>query len=316
MSEAKGNQSQLMMDFESSFGSTPETPEGKLLPFNSNDVSGDQNQEQPETITGSRSAVQPIRGNMSVSGNITIPIDVRNIGWWLTAMFGAPDTSGSDPYTHVFKMSPTQPSMVLEKGFTDIGQYFLQNGCKVGSFELADVSGDGELTATVGIEGQTESRGTSTFDDTATQEVFERFHKFQAALQEGGSSFAKAAEFSLSLGFDLETDKYTIGNNGQRYSIPEGLSQITGSITGIFDDSTLVDKAINNTETSLNLKFTNGAHSLEFDMTEVQYNRTSPGIDGPRGIVLPLDFTAYNQDGADDSSITVTLINDVTSYTL
>jgi len=316
MVQARGNQSKLVMDFENTFGTTPGTPAGKVMPFNSDDVSATQDQTQPETITGQRSAVKPIRGNEAVNGNIAVPVDVRSFGWWLAALFGAPSTTGtSTPYTHTYKISSTQPSMVMEKGFTDIGKYLVQNGCKVNSLEMS-TGGDGELTATVGIEGQKESNpNSSSFDGSATELTFDRFQHFQAALKEGGSTISTVTELSLSIAANMDTDQYTIGNNGQRSGLPEGIMQVTGNLSSLFSNTTLLNKAINSTESSLELTFTNGSHSLKFSIGELEYARTSPGIDGPSGIMLPLDFTAYSQDSGDNSSIVVELVNDVSGYT-
>lgn len=88
-----------------------------------------------------------------MSGSVTVPVDQIGIGYWLAAMFGSPATSGSgDPYTHVFKVTDGQPSLVLEQQYPDIGTYETFNGCKISKFSFT-YGGDTELTAQNGTVG-------------------------------------------------------------------------------------------------------------------------------------------------------------------
>ncbi|MDR3562611.1 MAG: hypothetical protein P4N59_14415 [Negativicutes bacterium] len=74
-----------------------------------------------------------------------------------------------------------------------------------------------------------------------------------------------------------------------------------------------MNKAINNTETSLKFKFTNGTHSLQFFMEEAIFQQTSPGVDSDKGINISLPFKAYYDNGAGGSVIVATLVNSQSS---
>lgn len=314
MTQARGYLGRLVLDFETTFGSNPVTAAGKKLPFNSLEVSGSQNLIDPATITGTRNPVAPGKGNLSVDGGITIPMDLNAIGYWLKAMFGAPTTTGAGPYTHVFKVGSSQPSVVLEKGFTDIGQYMLYNGCKISTFKTS-FGGDGELTAQMDIMGAKETIGATEYDATPDAVELNRLNNFQASLKEGGVAFATATSGDFNLDFGLDGDQYTIGANGARGDIPEGILNITGSLKTLFADATLLNKGVNGTKSSLEVAFTLSADaSLTFLFPEIVYERKTPPISGPAGVSTELGWRAFFGNDVNASAVVVTLKNSIASY--
>jgi len=310
---ANGGLGQVVMGFETAFGVTPVTPIGYSMPFNKSGMAGKETLNSSDTITGRRDPVAPFRGNKDVNGNLVVPMDARGFGYWLKAMLGAPTTTGSSTYQHIFKVGDTQPSLFLEQGFTDVGQYFLYNGCKVSKAGFS-FGGDGELTASIDIMGTKETLATSSVDATPTTFGFDRFANFQAAIKEGGSAIGICTEASLDIDFGLDGDTYCIGGGGFRSAVAEGLLKVSGKIKAMFQDAVLLNKAINGTESSLQITMTNGTNILDLLIQELVYERATPGIEGPKGIYIELPFQAYFDNGASGSVVTATLTNDVASY--
>lgn len=315
MTQARGYKTQVVLDYETAFGVAPGTPAGVKIPFNTFEVVGSQNLIDPATITGTRNPVAPGKGNLSVSGSVTIPFDSNNIGYWLKALFGEPTTVGaSAPYTHTFKVGDTQPSMVLEKGFPDINQYMKYLGCKVKTFK-ATFGGDGELTASLDIVGATEVVGNTAYMATPTTVNFNRLNNFQASIKEGGSTLATVTSFEINLDMGLDTTNYTIGAQGALGDIPEGIIAANGTIKVLFADATLMNKAINTTETSLELTVAQDVNnSITFLFPEVIYERKTPPISGPGGVSLELNWRAYYANDANASTVKVTLKNAISDY--
>lgn len=312
--QAKGFMGRLGLDFETTFGVSPTTKSCKILPFNKLEIAGKQSLITTSTITGNRNPVQPGLGRITADGSAEVPVDYTAFGWWLKAAFGsATDSGASAPYTHVFKPSNTQPSLVLEKAFTDIGQYFLYNGCKVSSLKLS-FGGDGELVATIEFKGANEIRGTVAYSTTPTTIVMNRLNNFQAVLKEGGSTIGTVTSGDFTIDFGLDGDQYTVGNGNSRGDIPEGILKVSGTMKALFTDATLIDKGINSTESSLELTFTSGTNSLAFKFPEIQYERTSPTITGPAGVSVDLAWSGFYQDGADAAAVVATLKNAVATY--
>jgi len=284
------------------------------MPFNQSQLSINQNLINSTTIRGRRDQIQPAIGNTDVSGSIVVPIDQTGTGFWLRAMFGNPTTTGSgDPYTHVFKVANSQSSLVLEQQYPDIPAYEMFNGCKVNKFSFS-YGGDTELTATIDILGAKRTVGAAPFASPLTALSLLKFSNFQGTIEEGGAQLAIVTEASLNADFGLDGNTYTIGGNGYRTDLPEGTLQVSGSIKALFKDTVLLNKAINNTESSLKFKFTNAAHSLQFFMEEVIFQQTSPGIESEKGIYINLPFKAFYESGTGGSAIVATLVNSYASY--
>jgi len=314
MSRAKGYNSQLAMAYEQAYGQTPASPAGYNMPFNQSKIAIAQNLIESTTIRGRRDKEQPAIGNVDVSGSLVVPLDQIGTGYWLRSMFGSPVTTGSgDPYTHVFKVTDSQPSLVLEQQYPDIPAYEMFNGCKVNKFSFV-YGGDNELTATLELLGAKRTVGATPFTTVLSELPLLKFSNFQGTLEEGGEQLAIVTEAGLNLDFGLDGNTYTIGGNGCRTDLPEGALQISGSITAFFADTVLLNKAISNTKSSLKFKFTSGAHSLAFFLEEVVFQQTSPGIENEKGITVKLPFQAFYDSGADGSAIVATLINSQASY--
>jgi hypothetical protein len=89
---------------------------------------------------------------------------------------------------------------------------------------------------------------------------------------------------------------------------------VAGSITTLFENTTLLTKALNSTETAIVATLTSGSYSLALDIGELIYGYKSPGISGPQGILVSLDFTGYYDNDSDVSAIKATLINNTATY--
>lgn len=314
--QAKGAKSHLLLAYEASYGKLPATPKVFRLPFNKNTLSGKQNLIEVNTITGRRDPVEPGRGLIDASGGVEIPWDARAVGYWLTAMFGEPATTGTGPYTHVFTLKDDMPSMTLEKGYKDISSFAAYPGCKISKFGLNVAVGNNELTANVDILASTETINATTLEAAPTDVSLARFNNFQAAVVEGGLPSAICRKFDLNIDFGLDGDTYCLNGQATRTDISEGIVQVTGSIESLFKDVTLLNKAVNGTESSLKITFTSGTNSLEILIPELIFERGTPPIDGPKGLLLNTSFKAYYKDSAENSVIKFTLVNDVEHYTI
>lgn len=218
-------------------------------------------------------------------------------------------------WSHEFTVPDSMPSLWVDKGFTNISQYFLQTGLRASTWSLS-VGGDGELTQTIGFLGANEARDTSEYDSDHVIVAMKRFNMFQAALAEGGATLTtnKAKALALDFGFGLDGDQYCIGDQGVRGDLPEGSMEIGGTLTALFEDETLLAKGEDIVESSLALTFTRGHYSLGISIEELQYEATSPPIDGPQGVLQELKFEGYWADGASGSGVVVTLVTDIKTY--
>lgn len=312
MAYQAGWKTTVTADIETTFGSSPGTKAGKILPYISCNVAGKQSLEDNPVIMGTRNQVPPTRSRVDVSGQIVVPLDESGIGFWLARIFGAPTTTGTTDKTHVFAPNLTAiKSFCLEKSFADASAYELFNGLKVGKFSTTWGTA-GFAQASIDLIGAKQSIGGTVYDASATKLFGPQFVGSECTIEEGGSAAADITEATFDVDCGLDGDMY--GPSGTRVEILDGQYGISGSLTAFFKDTSLINKALNGTESSLKLVWTKGTHKLEVFMPEVTYDRTSPDVSGPKGIKVQLNYRAYFNDDAGGNSVKVTLVNGVTSY--
>lgn len=301
---------------EAQLGVTPSSGTVRSLPFNSCTIAAEQNRTAPGTMTGRRDPVEPIMGNINVGGGLTIPLDVNAFGWILAMAFGNPTTTSvtGGKYQHVFKPGTEQPSISLEKAFSN-GEYYVDKGCKISSMGFS-FGGDGELTVDVQMLGCNEVINDEPISDSVTELALDRLNNFQAALKIDNVEVAVATELTLDVNFGLDEEGYAIGGQGFRSRINEGLLEMSGSMTAFYDDATYVEKAMNSTITALQVKLTKQGNSLQIDLPEVLFPRKSPTIEGSAGIMQNLDYGAFYKSNNLGTSIQFTLVNDTASYAI
>lgn len=313
MAHQKGSTAIVGIGYETTFGTAVTT--GFTLPVNSCTVSRSFTRNTPATLQGNRNAVEPFAGNTEVGGSIVIPMDNEVLWYWLKGIFGAPTTTGAaDPYTHVFKVAATQPSMTIQKGFTDLATdaYMVATGCKVSRIGF-EFGGDGELTASLDVIGSNETIAESTaFSVSSTAlTLTERYSNLHASIKEGGSTSSIVKSVSINVDFGLDTEQRVIAGGGILGSLPEGTVSVTGNIKALFQDTTILSKGLNDTESSLEVILTpaDADHTFSILVPELMYSYKSPEISGPNGLDVDLDFAAYYANNAAASIVVCTLKN-------
>ena len=242
------------------------------------------------------------------------PVDVLGFGYWLKLGFGAPTTTAQGSgKKHVFKIGPDMPSATFEQGYKDISTYQQFSGVRMNKMSL-NFGGDSELTASIDVMGCKETMAAVPFDTAPKSITFTPFENLEATIKEGGVTVANVLSMSLDIDFGLDGDSYAIGGKGFRTYIDTGIIGVSGTIKAFFQNMDLLNKAVNGTESSLELTLTKGTNSLTIKLPELIYERNSPGIDGPKGVNIELPFKAYYGDDAGQSAVVFELVNSQTSY--
>jgi hypothetical protein len=225
-------------------------------------------------------------------------------------------TAGTGRYTHVFKVTNTeQPSLKVEKGFTDIGKYYLADGIKISKLNTAYGIGDSEHIHTIEILGSTEVESDSEYDSAATTLVLSRMNDYEASIKEGGSTVANISNFEFAIELGLDPEQFGIGGGNSRTSLPEGQVALSGKLVAFFTDTVILAKAMAGTKSSIEIKSENtDGDSLTYNLAEIMYSVTTPAIEGPTGVKISPDFSAFYENAAGNSSLIATLVNDVPSY--
>jgi hypothetical protein len=323
MAQQRGSAATIIFDTETTYKTTPAAPDAVLLPFKSESIALDRALVDSATLRSSRQPQQPIRGAVNVGGDISIEL-APQYGRLLKHIFGGYGVAGAAaPYTHTYTIGDLPVGMLIEKAFLDLAtdKFFQYSGCKIGSFKVSGKS-SGPVDCSVTIMGAKETIATSSFDGTATDLGHTPFDGMSATVKQGGSTLGIATSVDLTLDNSLDGDTYVMDGTGTRYSMPEGQAKVSGKLTTLFESTTLYELAIANTESSLELAFalgagtgaTVGAEKLTFYIDELIFKPKSPTINGPKGLVVDLDFIGYFNNGSGSSAMRAVLLTPTATF--
>lgn len=226
-------------------------------------------------------------------------------------------TKAASAYVYDLFVGTTLPSLVIEKGFADIAQYFKYNGCKVSKFSFSALP-EGFQEVDFDFIGAKETVSGTTFDATPVDAGYKPFDGFSiASILEGGSAIANVtAVDGISFENDIDNSIYVIGGAGERASLPEGVVKVSGTLKAMFENLTLYNKAINNTESSLKIVYqlgtgdgSTGNEYLDFNIPELKFSPNAPVISGPKGVSVELPFEAYYDNDNFATTLQATIKN-------
>jgi hypothetical protein len=303
--QAAGANARYGYQAETSFAVPPVTPDlTSLYVLEGESLSEKRNLFKSNVIRSNRNPTRPKRGNREVSGSIPTELSPFQ-GTLLKNIFGSNTTTGAGSNkTHTMKIGALPVGLTIEKGFSDINQFFLYNGCRINkaSFEFGT---EGIVPMTLDFIGAKSTVSGASFDATLTDLGHDPWDMFECTIQEGGLAIAFVSNVKIDIENELDGGSYVIGGAGVRRAIPEGATLVSGVVTALFEDATLLNKAINYTERALKLTFsrgdglgTAGNESLELWLPELVYERKDPLISKKGGILIELPFAAYYDNDA------------------
>lgn len=172
--------------------------------------------------------------------------------------------------------------------------YHIFRGCELNSLQLT-IAANSMITGTMSVVGQSMATaqdltglGTPTYNSVSTTSPFD---SFTGSLDEGGTSIAVITEISLTLQNGIEP-RFVVGSTNSIYpSIRR--SNLTGQITAYFEDSTLIDKFINETESSITFRLPDSAGNAQrYTIPRIKYTGGQPDVSGEGPITLAMPFQA------------------------
>lgn len=274
---------------------------------------------------GTRQLGKPFRDVVSGTVQVTLPLYLDEVGWFLKYALGAPETSGTGPYTHIFKagfsgaaVGDIPVGLQLQIGYTDLSTpvYEIWTGCRVSDIVIPFGAG-GPASVQVTFTGNppTAAYATSPLDASPTAYTSSPLSMTDiSAFTEGGSSNTEALGGEIRLTNELDTSQHTVNNSGKHGAMSSGAAVVSGMTRFMFSVQTLLNKAILGTESSIGATFTSGTSSMAIDVAELQYSRTGPKPGGGAGLITELPWDAFYGDHANASALKITLVNSVATY--
>jgi hypothetical protein len=201
-----------------------------------------------------------------------------------------------DSLQATLKCGTVRRSFTVERFFGDIltadKPFHRFTGVEMNSLKLA-INANAMVTGTIGVLGQSMATDTvivpgATYLAPTTTSPLD---SFTGTLNEGGTPIAVITEIQLNLENGLEA-RFVVGSKASiRPSIAR--SNCSGQVTAYFENSTLLDKFINETESNIVFQLPDAAgNKYTVTIPRLKYSGGQPDVDGDGPITLAMPFQA------------------------
>lgn len=309
MAQPRGTKTAVAIYDETAYGVAPGAPDGRKLYYTAFNVAMKQALLQSKTLSAVRAMRQPALGNIDVAGSLSCELAPENLGYLLKHLMGTDTPSGAGPYTHVFTISDLPTSFLLEKdnssAIAGAGRFEQNLGCRVAQARFS-FPAEGYPEVTFDIRGASQTPAAAVLDASLTDTGCSPLSSAQVTqVLEAGGGITTVLSSEITISNDLDDGQFVLGGAGKRVDLPEGFAMVSGQLRARFTDTTLLNKAIAGTETALKIVVQRGTGAgsagneyFDIEVKAMRYEPASAPIEGPRGLILPLNFQGY-VSGAD-----------------
>lgn len=195
--------------------------------------------------------------------------------------------------TNVLKCGTSLKSFTIEEAYTDIGVYLVGRGMKVNQLSL-NFQPNSILTGQFDLIGYSFGAVGAATIATVTNPANSNpvFDTFTGALNEAGSPLAiiTGGQINLNNGLDAKFPLFS----QQAYAIGAGRTNVTGNISAYFTNKTLLEKFLNETESSLTITCEDSlGNEIEFHLPKIKYTGGARNI-SENEVVVNLPFQALH----------------------
>lgn len=156
--DIKGSNSIIRVTEESAFGVyNGDATKYYNIPFNTFGLAYSRNEVESDTIKSGRAPSAKALGDISVEGDVVVPLDDEASYIFLKGVFGKVSSkSVNGKFEHKFEINNScLPSFAFEKSFNGISYNYLISGAKFNSLSV-DFGGEGQVNATVSTMAKNE----------------------------------------------------------------------------------------------------------------------------------------------------------------
>jgi len=300
MAFAQGSRSSLSFIVESTFGTTP-AGNFTNLPFSTHSLNLTKDRVAGNDIQADRMPRVDRHGNRQVAGDIAV--DLRDADYDAFLESAMLNTWATD----VLKVGTTPKFFSIEDYAADIDQSRVFTGCSVSSMAIS-LAPNQMVTTTFSMVGKDMViSGTEKTQDAASGAApFDAYSGDIAIGNVGGSS---AVAIVTSLDFTLNNSyapTFVIGDDSAP-SLEYGRAEVEGTLTAYFEDASLINRFLNETETEIEVSVDDptGANSYTFTFPRVKINSADVGVDGPTSRMISLSFVAL-YDATEGTNLKIT----------
>ena len=300
MAFAQGSRSSLSFIVESTFGTTP-AGNFTNLPFSTHSLNLTKDRVAGNDIQADRMPRVDRHGNRQVAGDIVV--DLRDGDYDALLESAMLNTWATD----VLKVGTTPKFFSIEDYAADIDQARVFTGLSVSTMGVS-LAPNQMVTTTFGMVGKDMTiSGTEKTQDAASGAApFDAYSGDIAIGNVGGSSavaIVTGLDFTLTNSF---APTFVIGDDSAP-SLEYGRAEVEGTLTAYFEDASLINRFLNETETEIEVSVDDptGGNAYTFLFPKVKINSADVGVDGPTSRMVSMSFVAL-YDAAEGTNLKIT----------
>lgn len=306
MAQQSGALSRLLLSYETAYGANPSPTAAKVVPIISHTLGRKRGVVQPDVIDGYRGASKPVYGLQDISGDITVPVELGNLGYWLRAAFG----QTSSPYGDA--SATAQPSLVLEDQASSPAKYFRYNGMMVRSLGF-DFGPGANYQCRVGVVGKVMAPAGTSYDAAPTAAITKVPIAYNhLALSIAGAPVTYFTRFSLDVDLGIVTETHAISGGGKETQVLAGRIGCSGNLEALLSATDLATWESGETEVEIELVATVAvSQTLTITMPTCLIHTAENPLPGPGGRMISGQYTAYDntRDGVLGRQVQFALAN-------
>jgi len=287
MAFAQGSRSSLSFIVESTFGTTP-AGNFTNLPFSTHSLNLTKDRVAGTDIQADRMARVDRHGNRQVGGDIVVDLrDGDFDGFLESAMLNT-------WATNVLKVGTTPKFFSIEDYAADIDQARVFTGMSVSTMAIS-LAPNQMVTTTFGMVGKDMAiSATEKTQDAASGAA--PFDAYSGDISIGNVGGAAPVAIVTALDFTLNNSyapTFVIGDDSAP-SLEYGRAEVEGTLTAYFEDASLINRFLNETETEIEVSVDDptGANTYTFTFPRVKINSADVGVDGPTSRMISMSFVA------------------------
>lgn len=296
---ANGSRHSLHAIAETAYGVTPETPSLATVRITGTTLGLSKDSLQSEEIRNDRQIADFRLGANQVGGNIDFELSFSSFDELLeSALQGTWQQDTPETGTDTLKCGITRKSFTFMRHFADLTitdpaakPFFVYRGCEINTTALT-INANAMITGTFGVVGKSqEIRATTIASEILPPTTTSPLDSFTGELKEGGVTIGVVTELGLSLDNGLGA-RFVVGSKDS--ILPEvGSSNLTGTMTAYFESTALVEKFLNESDTSLSVDLPDAQGNLiTIVIPRIKYTGGQPDVEGESSVMLSMPFQA------------------------
>lgn len=238
-------------------------------------------------------------GNKQASGSIDFELSYENFEDMMEAVLESADTLSVA--TDSIQNGTTMQPYSFQKSFPAGNHYQVYTGMYANTMTL-NLAANSQVTGSVefiGMKQEVRTASASSVADTATVSGG-LFDSFTGEIKEGGVVIGDVTSMNITINNNL-TPTFVLMNDSVKEVI-DGRCMVEGTMTVYFEDATLYNKFVNDTQSSVEFTLTDPASSPDgytFLLPRVKYTGATMDVsdEGPVTVTMPFQALQDSTDG-------------------